>query len=790
MPMSRAVKPLATASRRKVVVFKNASRRMFVLFPFVVGFACPAAAAADARVSEAYGKLPLHFEANRGQTHEDVRFLARGPGFSLFLTPTGAALTLIKPESLARKPAARSRAESRKPVTGSVLRMSFAGANPAARVAGLEELPGKANYFIGNDPAKWRTNVPTYAKVHYREVYPGIDLVYYGKQRQLEYDFVVRPGADPGAIALRFAGADKVEVDDVQGDLVIHTAAGTLRQQKPFIYQEVGGVRKEIPGGYVLTGEHQVGFKVAPHEASRALVIDPVLSYSTYLGGGADDRGRAIAVDADGNAYLTGRTFSPDFPTTAGAFQTTLPGHSAFVTKLNPTGSALVYSTYLGGNNSEVGYGIAVDSAGNAFVTGNTNSSNFPTTPTAVQPTFGGDVSNGGDAFVTQLDAAGSALLYSTYLGGSGLDEGSAIAVDPAGNAYVTGLTQSGNFPTTLGAFQTTPASGSSGFVTKLNPAGSVSLIYSTYLPGPGTGIAADASGNAYVTGSTGIDFPTTAGAFQTTYGGGIEDGFVAKLDPTGSALVYSTYLGGSGGDVIFGLAIDAAGNAYVTGLTDSTNLPTTMGALQTIYGGGIDDAFVAKLDATGSVLVYSTYLGGSGADYALGIAVDAAGNAFVTGNTNSSDFPTTATAFQATYGGGACCDAFVTQLDAAGSALVYSTYLGGSGNDGGSAIALDTLPNPNAYVTGFTNSGDFPTSAGAFQASPAGVSEFVPDAFVAKIANDVPPPPPQDQCPLLPIPGCPALPIPIPECPALPIPGCPAHQYEYCECHGFRAAH
>ena len=749
MPMSRAVKPLATASRRKVVVFKNASRRMFVLFPFVVGFACPAAAAADARVSEAYGKLPLHFEANRGQTHEDVRFLARGPGFSLFLTPTGAALTLIKPESLARKPAARSRAESRKPVTGSVLRMSFAGANPAARVAGLEELPGKANYFIGNDPAKWRTNVPTYAKVHYREVYPGIDLVYYGKQRQLEYDFVVRPGADPGAIALRFAGADKVEVDDVQGDLVIHTAAGTLRQQKPFIYQEVGGVRKEIPGGYVLTGEHQVGFKVAPHEASRALVIDPVLSYSTYLGGGADDRGRAIAVDADGNAYLTGRTFSPDFPTTPGAFQTTLPGHSAFVTKLNPTGSALVYSTYLGGNNSEVGYGIAVDSAGNAFVTGNTNSSNFPTTPTAVQPTFGGDVSNGGDAFVTQLDAAGSALLYSTYLGGSGLDEGSAIAVDPAGNAYVTGLTQSGNFPTTLGAFQTTPASGSSGFVTKLNPAGSVSLIYSTYLPAGGSGIAVDASGNVYVTGGTGIDFPTTAGAFQTTYGGGIDDGFVAKLDPTGSALVYSTYLGGSGGDVIFGLAVDAAGNAYVTGLTDSTDFPTTMGAFQTTYGGGtfVSDAFVTKLDPTGCALVYSTYLGGSGGEAGFGIAVDSAGNAFVTGETNSSDFPTTATA---TYGGGSW-DAFVTKLDAAGSALVYSTYLGGSGSDAGHAIAVDA--SADAYVTGFTASGDFPATAGSFQATPAGVSDgffTIADAFVAKITDVVPPPPPDDQCPPL----------------------------------------
>jgi len=536
--------------------------------------------------------------------------------------------------------------------------------------------------------------------------------------------------------ALRFAGADKVEVD-VQGDLVLHTAAGPIRQQKPFIYQEVGGVRKEIPGGYVLKGEQHVGFKVAAHDARRALVIDPILSYSTYLGGSGEDRSHAIAVDADGNAYVTGSTFSPDFPTTAGAFQTTLPGgFSAFVTKLNPTGSAVVYSTYLGGNNSEVGYGIAVDSAGNAFVTGNTNSSNFPTTPTAVQPTFGGAVSNGGDAFVTQLDAAGSALVYSTYLGGSGLDEGNAIAVDPAGNAYVGGLTQSFNFPTTAGAFQTRGAGGTSAFVAKLDPAGSA-LVYCTYLGGSsgstgGSSLAVDASGNAYVTGGTdSIDFPTTRGVFQTTYSGG-NDAFVAKLDSTGAALVYSTYLGGSGEDVIFGLAVDAAGNAYVTGLTDSTNLPTTMGALQTIYGGGINDAFVAKLDATSCGLVYSTYLGGSGRDTGLGIALDTAGNAFVTGNTNSSDFPTTSTAFQTTCGGGGCCDAFVTKLDAGGSALVYSTYLGGSDRDYGTALAVDAAG--NAFVTGYTSSSDFPTTMTAFQTNFGGGTR---EAFSGRIGGD-----------------------------------------------------
>src|SRR5438445_703660 len=407
----------------------NASRGMLVLFPFLVGFACPATAAPEARVSETYGKLPLHFQANRGQTHEDVRFLARGPGYSLFLTPTEAVLTLMKPESSARKPAAHGKSEPRGPATGTVLRMTFAGANPEPRVTGLEELPRKANYFIGNDRAKWRTNVPTYAKVQYREVYPGIDLVYYGNQQQLEYDFVVRPGANPNRIVLGFEGADRLEVD-AQGDLVLHTAAGPIRQRKPVIYQEVGGVRKEIPGGYVLSGPQQVSFQLAAYDQSRPLVIDPVLVYSTYLGGSDRDAGLGIAVDAAGNAYVTGQTSSTNFPTTAGAFQTAFGGGfrdiDAFVTKLNSTGSALVYSTYLGGSCFDDGHGIAVDAAGNAYVTGRTCSTNFPTTAGAFQTTFGGV----NDASVTKINSTGSALVYSTYLAGRGADNALGIADD------------------------------------------------------------------------------------------------------------------------------------------------------------------------------------------------------------------------------------------------------------------------------------------------------------------------------------------------------------------------
>jgi beta-propeller repeat-containing protein len=737
---------------------KNASHRMLVLFPFLVGFACPATAAPEARVSETYGKLPLHFEANRGQTHEDVRFLARGAGYSLFLTPTGAALTLTKPESPARRPAAHGTSEPRVPATGTVLRMTFAGANPDPRVTGLGELPGKANYFIGNDPAKWRTNVPTYAKVRYTDLYPRIDLLYYGNQRQLEYDLVVRPGADPTRIVLDIQGAERLEVDK-QGDLVLQTSVGPIRLRKPVTYQEIDGSRREIAGGYVRKGKHQVGFKLAAYDASQALVIDPVLSYSTYLGGSGDDGGSGIVVDTAGNAYVTGATSSIDFPTTAGTFQTTKGGgdnlHSnAFVTKFDPTGSALVYSTYLGGSDpkgADSGRGIAVDADGNAYVTGATNSIDFPTTAGVFQPTkFGGD-NRHDNAFVTKLNPSGSALVYSTYLGGDFIDRGTGIALDAAGNVYVTGGTMSMYFPTTPGAFQTSRGTfNTHAFVTKLSPTGS-DLVYSTYLGGSGEdvplAITVDAAGNAFVTGYTlSSDFPTTAGAFQTTKVGGVAynayDGFVTKLNPAGCALVYSTYLAGSGKDIGAAIAVDADGNAYVTGGTDSIDFPTTAGAFQTTYGGGGfggGDAFVTKLDPTGSALVYSTFLGGSDADGGAGIAVDATGNAYVTGGTYSANFPTTAGAFQTTYGGGASGvgDAFVTQLTPTGSALVYSTYLGGSGYDVGSAIALDTL---NAYVTGTTSSTDFPTTAGAFQTTKGGGYY---DAFVAKIGDLVPPPPP-----------------------------------------------
>src|SRR5260221_455384 len=559
---------------------------------------------------ESYGKLPLHFEATRGESHKDVQFLSRGLGYSLYLTAGEAVLVLSKPTPDTPRNARDTRRDPKLQGKSVALRMSLVGAARKPQVTGLEELPGKANYFIGKDRSKWRTNAPTYAKVQYRNVYPGIDLVYYGNQRQLEYDFVVAPGADPKTIALRLQGARKLEID-AEGNLVLRTAGGDIRQHKPIIYQEIDGVRQAIDGSYVRKGANRVGFQVAAYDTTRPLVIDPVLSYSTYLGGSGREKGLAIAVDRYGNAYVTGLVSSTDFPTTSGAYQTNFgggtglgggQGFDAFVTKLDPTGSALIYSTYLGGGDDDQGMGIAVDTDGNAYVTGSTLSANFPTTAGAFQPTYGGVT----DAFVTKLNPTGSALVYSTYLGGSEVDFGTGIAVDVDGNAYVTGFTASADFPVTPGP-QPLYGGGFDAFVTKLHATGSV-LVYSTYLGGSGEdrghGIAVDSAGNAYVTGQTAsINFPTTAAAFQTTFGGGsatFGDAFMTKLNATGLALDYSSFLGGSADDVGTGIAVDAVGNAYVTGHTGSDNFPTTTGAFQPTGGGLINgsgnfDAFIAK---------------------------------------------------------------------------------------------------------------------------------------------------------------------------------------------------
>src|SRR5437870_723243 len=528
-----------------------------------------------------FRSLPLSFEANRGQSNPRVAFIARGGGQTVFLTPREAVLTW----------------RGRRSPTAVALRMQFIGASARSHVVGAKELPGKVNYFLGRDSARWRTNIPTYEQVRYQDIYPGIDLVFYGNERQLEYDFLVQPGADLTAIAIAFVGAENVQVD-AQDGLLLQIAGETIYARKPAIYQEVDGRRQEIAGGYVLRGVREVGFQVAAHDPNRPVVIDPVLYYSTYLGGTNDDEVRSLAVDANGNAYVTGETSSTDFPTSSGVLDTALAGlKDAYVTKLNPTGSALVYSTYLGGAGNELGRAIKVDAAGNAYVAGETTSADFAITPGAVQGTLGGMT----DGFIIKLNPSGSALIYSTYLGGASDDRGEAIAIDAAGNAYVTGRTASKAFPT-VGAIQTSLNGRSDAFVAKLDPTGS-SLAFSTYLGGggddKGSGIAVDAAGNVFVAGETAsADFPTTAGAIRVTLAG-ITDAYVVKLNPTGASLVYSTYLGGTADEEGFSIAVDAAGSAYVAGLTTSVDFPTTAGAVRTTLS-GLQDGFVAKIADSG----------------------------------------------------------------------------------------------------------------------------------------------------------------------------------------------
>ena len=542
-------------------------------------------AATQARVTEMYGRLPLSFQVNEGQTDVQVDFLSRGSGYSVFLLPTEAVLALRKPapqshafdESDPRAPLDRTIHD--RGADQSSLRLRLVAGNGSPMAFGLEELPDKSNYFIGNDPAQWSTNVSSYARVRYQDVYPGIDLIYYGNQRQLEYDFVVSPGADPSVIRLSFDGADKVDLDN-EGNLVLHVAGGEVVQHAPIIYQEIDGEKRAIRGGYVLDavpdgqGQYQVGFQIGFYDSTIPLVIDPVLEYSTYLGGSDRDWAFGIDVDSSGSAYVTGHTYSTDFPT-AKPFQATLApetnGADVFVTKLNAAGSELVYSTYLGGRGFDRGDGIAVDSFGNAYVTGLCGSDDFPTAGP-----FQASIRGLADSFVTKLNATGSALVYSTYLGGSRSDWGNGIAVDSSGNAYVTGHTSSSDYPT-MNPFQAQPAGGGGGaFVTKLNATGS-GLVYSTYLGGShggefGLGLAVDASGNAYVTGFTGsVDFPTVSPFQPNNWGGG--DAFVAKLGPQGSALVFSTYLGGSASDGGWSIAVDPSGNTYVTGRSHLSEL-------------------------------------------------------------------------------------------------------------------------------------------------------------------------------------------------------------------------
>jgi hypothetical protein len=600
------------------------------------------------------------------------------------------------------------------------------------------------SYLRGSEPSGWESGIPTYARVRYDEVYPGVDLLFHGSRGQLEYDFVVAPGADPSRIGLLFRGA-ALRLS-ARGDLVSDTPAGRIVHRAPLIYQETPSGRREVPGGFQLDG-HRVTFSVGEYDAALALVIDPqVLAYSTFLGGSGGEEGLGIAVDDDGSAYVTGNTVDQtvDYPTTPGAYDVTHNGgtYDAFVTKVNAAGTDVVYSTFLGGSGQDSGTGIAVDGSGNAYVTGYSEdaTTDYPTTTGAYDQSHNG----GFDVVVTKLNATGTApLTYSTFLGGTLNDFASGIAVDGLGNAYLTGRTADAttDYPVTTGAYDESHNGNEDAFVTKLNATGSAPT-YSTFLGGlsadNGHGIAVDGAGAAYVTGesseASAPPFPTTTGAYSEENNGSA-DVFVTKMNVAGSALTYSTFIGGSGIDIAYGIALDGSGNAHVTGQTAdaTTDFPITTGAYDGSHNGN-DDAFATKMNAAGTDLMYSTLLGGSGGDLAQAIAVDGAGTAYLTGflDAASTDFPTTSGALAESANGGE--EAFVTKVNAAGTSLVYSTFLGGSATDFGKAIAVDG--SGNTYVTGYTfdDTTDFPTTAGAYDEAVDGL-----DAFVAKLGESTP---------------------------------------------------
>jgi hypothetical protein len=705
----------------------------------------------------------MSFEVNQGQADPSVRFLARGQGYTILLKPGEAALALQSPGQGARFP---EKAKGQPMPFTRVLRMKIEGANPSAHATGLHRLPGVSNYFIGNDPSQWHTNIPTYKEAQFENIRPGVTLVYYGNQNQLEYDFVLSPGVNPHSLGLIFEGSDAAI--DSQGDLVFSSTDGQVTFRRPVAYQrdKSNPAKKHfLTASYVLRGHNRVGFGVSDYDPRAPLVIDPYLYYSTYLGGNGGDTGNAIALDSLNDAYITGSTSSTNFPTggTPPPYQKAYGGDTdAFVTMLRYDGEAIIYSTYLGGNNYDVGNGIALDSSNDAYIVGSTSSSNFPTTASVFQPTLGGNT----NAFVAKLDPTGSKLLYSSFLGGSYIDYGLAIAVDLYGNAFVTGSTQSTDFPT-VNPIQAGNSGNGDAFVAEIDTklAQNQQLVYSTYLGGSsadsGQGIAVDDADNAYVVGFTfSTNFPTYK-AFQAANAGSV-DAFITKISAYGTSLLFSTYLGGSGDDRAWAVALDSQYNIYVTGSTltactpatttttmcnPTSTFPTTPDAFQNSaikQSPGYSDVFVSVLNFPGTALIYSTLLGGSLSDSAAGIAVDSSGNAYITGSTESNDFPT-ANAVQASYSGGTCglnpCqDAFVTEVNPQGSSLVYSTYLGGSSGNVGNGIAVGINPSNSAdieaAVVGTTFSSNFPAIAFAYQGQ-SGNTTGLANAFISMVSHN-----------------------------------------------------
>jgi hypothetical protein len=740
-------------------------------------------------LKQAHDDLPLSFEANEGQADASVRYISHGSDSTVFLTETEAVISL-KQRTEDDPLSQRLDTETRRKLAGRkfgrvlmnlharrrnrIVHIGVDGASTRARLEPLGELPGKTDYFIGNDPRKWHSGIPNYARVRYAGIYPGVDLIYYGNRRQLEFDFVVSPGADPNKIALKFGADEQHLALTHDGSLRVGSRQNAVLLHRPVIYQTEHGRRRLVQGKFVLRADRRVGIRVGTYDRNKPLIIDPVLAYSTYLAGSGGDDSDGIAVDSSGNVYVAGATVSPDFPTVNGYQSAGSSNYLAFVAEFDPTGTTLLYSTYLGGTGQSECYatGIAIDANANVYVTGYSFSTDFPVVngfqTSNNSPTYG-------NAFVARIDTTqtgAASLVYSTYLGGGGdaqssnlyfADVAFAIAADSSGRAYVVGLTASDTsvapFPTTPSAYQSSLSSqNGNAFLTVLdtNQIGDASLAYSTYLGGDGPGsifgdialaVAVDSNGDAYLVGETTSDasgpFPTTASAFQPSLNSPDGNAFLTEIDTSQSgsqSLVYSTYFGGSTtnplGDADLAITLDSVGKVYVAGSALSSDFPVTSGAFQTTNSSE-GKAFIAKFDLTQSgaqSLVYSTLLGGMNSslgDWVNGMAVDAGGDAFAVGQTSSTDFPTTADAFQSTPQS-AGWNPFVTELNSNGTDVLYSTYLGGSSafGDVAMAVALDSLG--NAYLTGYTFSSDFPTTAGAFQTT----ANLNPDSgFVTKLA-------------------------------------------------------
>lgn len=703
--------------------------------------ALPALAPArPVKIQQDYQKLPLAFEPNVGQSAAPVKFVARGDGYALFLTADEAVLDLRQ-----------RRATPGQPSLHSVVRMKVVGANPAAHVSGAAPLPGKSNYFNGRDQRGWRTDIPNFGRVNYGEIYPGIELTYYGQQRQLEYDFTVAPGADPRQIALAFDGIERLTLA-ANGDLLLQTAAGELRQHAPLLYQETASGRQPVTGGYVLDGERQVSFHVDAYDHTQPLVIDPVFGYGTYLGGTGAESVASVALDAAGNAYLTGDTNGSVFPGTnvfPGA------GDSVFVTKLDAAGANVLYTAILNGDNNDQGLGIAVDEVGNAYVTGYTASKDFPTQSpfqdklnpgvlicpplpiTCVAYQFGIER---GDAFISKLNAAGNGLIFSTYLGGADNDFAAGIAITPDHRIYVAGKTLSLNYPV-KNEFQNNTIFSGNDSVFSVLAANGQSLVYSTYLRGTveATCVAVDGSGNGYIGGYSDGNQLDTRGAgssnpFRASNAGGT-DAYIAKFNPAANgnaSLVYATYLGGGGTDKAFGITVDNQNRAYVTGVTGSTAFPlqAAAGAVVLDATNQVNEAFVTCLNANGSGLVFSTFLGGSGTEQGNCITLDRTNNIVVGGHTTSTNFPVFSPA-QATLGGAR--DGFVTKIAAGGTSFIFSSYVGGNLDDQVNGVRTDAAS--SIYLGGSTSSGNFPATAGGLQTFPQGNL----DGFAAKVTFSIP---------------------------------------------------